>query len=84
MTFGERLRELREAAGLSAWALAQRAGVAVQTVTRAEADANADPGWRTVQRLALALGVSTEELRDHGLNLPEPRRPKPKGRPRKT
>jgi transcriptional regulator with XRE-family HTH domain len=59
MTFARRLTELREAAGLSQYEVAKRAGVTRQTLSRLEMGESV-PSWPTVQALAKALGVSCE------------------------
>jgi len=61
-TFGTRLRRLREHAGLTQRALAALIGISGAGVARLEAD-HVNPSWQTAQRLADALGVSTEDLR---------------------
>lgn len=55
-TFGLRLRELREAAGLSQAALAGAAGAHRNTVVGIE-NGWSEPTWPLVLRLARALGV---------------------------
>ena len=62
-TFAARLKNLRERAGLSQYRLAQLAGMRSQQVNHLEAGKRRDPAWSTVQKLARALAVSTEELR---------------------
>lgn len=57
MTFGQRLRQLREAAGLTQEALARNANMSLSAVSKMELK-DIDPNWSTVQRLARALGVS--------------------------
>jgi transcriptional regulator with XRE-family HTH domain len=57
--FHERLKPLREAAGLTQEALARAAGLSLSAVTKIERG-GIDPSWSTVLRLAKALGVSTE------------------------
>ena len=58
----EKLRELREDRALSMRELAERSGVAHQTIYRIErGQKNVLP--RTVRRLAAALGVEPKELR---------------------
>lgn len=61
MTFGQRLKQLREAAGLTQEALARAANLALSTVAKMETKA-IDPEWSTVQRLSRALGVSCSEF----------------------
>lgn len=53
----ERLRELRQTQGMSRAALAVCSGVAVGAIQHIETG-NASPGIDTVERLAIALGVS--------------------------
>ncbi|HTU21622.1 MAG TPA: helix-turn-helix transcriptional regulator [Gemmataceae bacterium] len=55
-TFADRLRELREAAGLSQYALAKQADISKQAVSSLELGER-EPTWATVQALAKALGV---------------------------
>lgn len=59
-TFGERLRELREKAGLSQYALAKRSGVTAQGIANLER--GSDPTWATVLKLARALDVDVSEF----------------------
>lgn len=80
--FSELLAELRERAGLSQYALARKAGLTRQALSRLELGER-EPTWHTVQVLATALGVSTEELRDPDLEMPAEQPPPPRGRPRK-
>ena len=61
--FGERLRERRQAAGLSLSELAREADVSRRYVTEAEAG-RANPSLVKLAQLALALGVSLSELCD--------------------
>jgi putative transcriptional regulator len=59
MTFGERLKELREQAGLTQAQLAEQVGVYRETTARLEANKH-DPGWSLVQALTRVFEVSTE------------------------
>jgi transcriptional regulator with XRE-family HTH domain len=61
-TFGHRLRELREARGWSQQDLAIKAGITQSGISYLEIGKK-DPGWETVQALARALEVSTEDFR---------------------
>jgi transcriptional regulator with XRE-family HTH domain len=54
--FAGRLRELREAAGLTQEQLGERVGVKREAVARWEAGKR-EPGWSNVLALAEALGV---------------------------
>lgn len=62
-TFARRLRELRQAAGLSLAQLGERVGLARAYLWQLETSRVRAPGWETVVRLADALGVSVEEFR---------------------
>jgi transcriptional regulator with XRE-family HTH domain len=59
MTFADRLRELREAAGLTQAALAEAAGLSLGAVRNYEQGIR-EPYWTAVFKLAGALGVSCE------------------------
>ncbi len=61
--FGRRLRELREGKGLSLRGLEELTGIAHQTIRKYE-QGESVPNWKTVEKLADALDVSTEEFRD--------------------
>lgn len=58
---GAAVRRLREDQGLSMEALAYRAGITLNTITRLEL-AQSEPGWMTVRKVANALGISLTEL----------------------
>ncbi len=60
--FPARLRVLREAAGLSVSDLAAKANLNRDAVYKLERG-DSKPTWGTVQALAAALGVSTDEFR---------------------
>jgi transcriptional regulator with XRE-family HTH domain len=76
--FAERLRELRNRAGLTQEQLAERAGVKRDAVARWERGTR-EPSWSNVVALADALAVSTEAFRQE----PGPAPPPLRGRPRK-
>ncbi len=80
--FAARLRELREKAGLSQYALAKLAGISKQAIHQLEEGTN-KPSWETVQKLALALGATCEAFVDPGLSVPDVE-PAKRGRPRKA
>jgi transcriptional regulator with XRE-family HTH domain len=63
MSFGEHLRRLREAAGLSRAELARRASVAASTLRSWETD-RGFPTMPAALRLAEALGVPVERFAD--------------------
>src|SRR5215217_4412892 len=72
--FGERLRHLRVAAGLSQEALAERSGLSVQAIGALETGKRRRPYPHTVATLAEALGLSEGEraalTEARGLSLP--------------
>jgi transcriptional regulator with XRE-family HTH domain len=79
-SFGARLRQLREKAGLSQRELAERAGMHQFGVAKLE-QGSREPAWATVQALAGALGVNClafSEEDGQEVIVPEMRKP---GRP---
>jgi transcriptional regulator with XRE-family HTH domain len=60
-TFGERLRELREARGLGIRELSRKSGLSLSHLHYLERDARR-PGDETLKKLARHLGVSTQDL----------------------
>jgi DNA-binding XRE family transcriptional regulator len=79
--FGVRLRALREQAGLTQGALAERAGCNPFTVAKLEGGRQ-EPAWPLVLALARALGVSCEAF--NGAVAGEPAQARPRGRPPKA
>src|SRR5262245_38289983 len=77
--FARRLKELREAAGLTQQQLGERAGMHKLSVAKLEQGLR-EPSWATVQALADALGVSCEAFREE----PGPATEAQRGRPRKA
>jgi predicted ATPase/DNA-binding XRE family transcriptional regulator len=63
-TFGERLRRLRDAAGLTQERLAERAGLSANAVAALETGKRRRPHPNTVRALADALGLSAQERGD--------------------
>ena len=61
MTFGERLQQVRKAAGLSQEQLGDLIGMSRQAVSKWETD-QAAPDIETLARLCGVLGVSADEL----------------------
>ncbi len=82
-SFADRLTALRDRAGLSKYALAQRSGITKQALSLLE-QGEREPTWETVQRLALALGVDCRAFVDPGLALPPEQPPARRGRPPKA
>jgi transcriptional regulator with XRE-family HTH domain len=62
MTFGARLKQLRELAGLSQNELAKRAGISRPIISQLEADQQRTTSVETARRLARALGISLDLL----------------------
>lgn len=61
ITFGSRLKALREARGISRGELARRVGVTVAQISNLEKD-RANPSAETLVRILQALQASLEEL----------------------
>jgi transcriptional regulator with XRE-family HTH domain len=88
-TFGERLRQLRQDAGVTQQELARRSGVNYYTLRNYEQDRR-DPFWRNVFDLAGGLGVSAEVFKDcrpapgaQGRAPGRPSKPREDGAPKK-
>jgi len=56
------LRQARIDAGLSVRALERLSGVTTALISKLEAGDRPDPSFRTIQRLATAIGISLDEL----------------------
>ncbi len=85
--FGGRLKELREATGMTQKQLAEKAGVGLRTVSSLE-QALYEPVWSTVLALAHALDVEVQAFVVHeddqvGHTPPEPKK-RGRGRPPKV
>lgn len=73
-TFGARLKFLREAAGLTARALDQKAGCGIGYAAMIESGARGKKvGFEIAKRYARALGCSAEWLLDGTGKMPRPR-----------
>src|SRR5579872_3595433 len=75
--FAGRLRELREAKGLTQKELAERTGLTTDGIAKLER-ADRSPTWETVIALCRALRVEVGEFAKEPGALPEPRRGRPK------
>src|SRR5262245_8942615 len=62
-TFGQKLKELREAAGMTQAELAEQAGMHVFGVAKLEQGLR-EPSWATVRALTHALDVSCEAFNE--------------------
>jgi transcriptional regulator with XRE-family HTH domain len=78
--FGTRLKQLREAAGLTGYALAKHSGVSAQAIFLIEQEGR-DPHFSTACKLARALGVSVAVFDEGGDDPPKPAA-KPKRKPK--
>jgi transcriptional regulator with XRE-family HTH domain len=97
VAMGNRMRELREAAGMSRQQIADAAGVSVRAVIQWELGER-EPGWFNVVSMAEALGVDCRAFLEEPVERPESRRGRPtkakeepepppkrhRGRPRKS
>ena len=81
--FAERLRTIREEAGISQYRLAKLSGISKQSLSRLELG-ETQPSWETVQRLATALGVDCRQFEDPSIALPERAASRGRGRPPKA
>jgi DNA-binding XRE family transcriptional regulator len=75
MAFKDRLRTLRDAAGMTQEGLARAADLSASTVAKLERGP-LDPHWATALALADALGASLDDFRDKA----DAAKPKRKGR----
>ena len=74
--FAARLKELREAAGLSQKELAEKSGLSQKGISNWEQGIR-EPGWLAVLKLAEALGVNCLAFQEEPESVPEPRRGRP-------
>lgn len=77
--FGPRLKELREAAGLSQKQLAEKAGLSQSAIGHWEQELR-KPNWDNVQSLCAALGVDCRAF----AVVAKPAAPRKVGRPKKS
>src|SRR4051794_16365859 len=63
MSFGARLKELRNSAGLTQAQLAEKVGIQRESLARLEAGGH-DPGWSTVKAICRALCVECTAFTD--------------------
>lgn len=61
MTFGQRIRQLRQARGLTQRDLAKKAGISYAYVSKLETGSMSPPRHRVIQSLARVLGASDKE-----------------------
>lgn len=81
-SLAEKLKAIREKAGLSQYELAKRAGLSKQAISRLEIESY-QTSWETVQRLAKALGIECCAFKDADLTIPGQQPPGQKGRRKK-
>jgi transcriptional regulator with XRE-family HTH domain len=67
---GQRLKALRENAGMSQQSLATSAGLSVSLVSQIERGSRVDPRMSTITALAAALDVTLDELVGRGGSAP--------------
>ncbi len=80
-TFAERMKNLREAAGLTQAALAERSGIGVSTLRQFEYGRR-EPTYGTLVKLAAGLGVSLSAF-DASATLAAKSKAKPAAKPRR-
>jgi transcriptional regulator with XRE-family HTH domain len=79
-TFSQRLKQAREAAGMTQQELAFASGLSLSMIAQLEQGAKTDPRMSTLTALAAALGVSVDHLTGVGTAAaPPPRRRRRKG-----
>lgn len=61
-TIGEVLRQARRDAGLSTRDIERLTGMSTASLSQIETGIRKDPGFRTVLRIARAIGISMEEI----------------------
>ncbi len=81
LSFGQRLRQLREAAGLTQEALAERAGISVKAIGALEQGRRQRPYPHTLRALADALRLSEDERAELAGVVPSRGRPAGAARP---
>ena len=82
MTFAEKLRQLRDAAGLTQEQMAERSGINLWTI-RGYEQGRREPNWKGVLSLAKALNVAAEVFSECDESTTEEQSARPRGRPRK-
>lgn len=78
--FGRRLAELLASRKITVYELGQRTGVdrkGLARILRGETR----PSWEAAEKIAAALGVSLDEFRDAGVELPDQAARRPAGNP---
>jgi transcriptional regulator with XRE-family HTH domain len=77
MPFGIRLKEIRDARGVSQKELADTTGISQQAISAWESQKRSGPGPEELFKLADALGVDCSAFRDEDPPAPKkPRKPK--------
>jgi transcriptional regulator with XRE-family HTH domain len=82
MTFAEKLRQLRDAAGLTQEQMAKRSGINLWTI-RGYEQGRREPNWKGVLSLAKALNVAAEVFSECDETTVDEQSARPWGRPRK-
>jgi transcriptional regulator with XRE-family HTH domain len=82
MTFAEKLRQLRDAAGLTQEQMAERSSINLWTI-RGYEQGRREPNWKGVLSLAKALDVAAEVFSECDESTPEEQSARTRGRPRK-
>ena len=82
MTFAEKLRQLRDAAGLTQEQMAERSGINLWTI-RGYEQGRREPNWKGVLSLAKSLNVAAEVFSECDESTTDEQSARPRGRPRK-
>lgn len=61
--FGDKLKEFRAKSGLTQQALAKAAGLTITAINHLETG-HRSPSWPTVQKIACALGLKTDDFKN--------------------
>lgn len=83
MTFADKLRQLRDAAGLTQEQMAARSGINLWTI-RGYEQGRREPNWKGVLSLAKALNVAAEVFSECDESSTEEQSARPRGRPSRT
>lgn len=81
---GQKLRQLREAAGLTREQMAARAGTTAQYISHLENGVKQNPAFDLVERLAEGVGATCKDFIGDTEPPPDPPPPAKPGRPKKA
>lgn len=70
VTFGQRIKRLRDEKGITQGALADRCGISGGYLSRVESDEHDPPGEPVIRTMAAVLGAPADELLVHAGRVP--------------